>query len=185
MNIREFLDDLERRIDPRVEDAVQAEWESFTNGGFEGGIFSPRRAGKFPAGMEWPQVTVNRAQLDLDAMVIQQYGACSSQLANGAGSMMTVRANYGTGIMPSLFGAELFVMDEELNTLQTTRPLGADAIPVLLERGVPNMRAGLGAAVLDAGKRFAEIVSDALLQELEELKRNSEHIETQNGSRSP
>jgi hypothetical protein len=37
---------------------------------------------------------------------------------------MAVRANYGTGIIPTLFGAELFVMDEPLNTLQTTRPLG-------------------------------------------------------------
>jgi len=72
---------------------------------------------------------------------------------------MTVRANFGTGIMPTLFGAELFVMDESLNTLQTTRPLGADAMPRLLDRGIPDLQAGLGAAVLAAGRRFSEIAA--------------------------
>lgn len=153
------LEDLEKRIDPEVEERLQADWQAFTEGRFHGDIFSPGRVKSRPPQVVWPEVSVNRAQIDLDAMVLQQYGACSNQLDNGAGSMMTVRANYGTAIMPSLFGAELFVMDEKLNTLQTSEPLGAAAMPALIERGIPNLQAGLGAAVMKAGKRFAEIAA--------------------------
>jgi len=159
VNVESYLEDLENQISPEVEDQLQAEWEAFTEGHFNGDIFSPKRAATSPAGIEWPEVTVNRAQLDLDTMLLQQYGACSRQLADGDGGLMAVRANYGTGIVPTLFGAELFVMEESLNTLQTCTPLGAAAMPGLLERGIPDMRAGLGTAVLATGKRFAEIAS--------------------------
>jgi hypothetical protein len=157
MNAEACLEDLENRIDAEVEDKLQSEWEAFIEGRFSGDIFSPRRAKKTPPILEWPDVSVNRAQVDLDAMVLQQYGACSGQIANGAGGLMTVRANYGTGIMASLFGAELFIMEEKLNTLQTTRPLGADATIKIIEDGVPDLEAGLGSKVFEAGKRFAEI----------------------------
>ena len=125
MNIELYLENLENQIDPEIEDALQAQWEAFTEGRFTGDIFSPKRNAKRPASVDWPNISVNHAQEDLDAMVLQQYGACSKQLADGTGSMMTVRANYGTAIMPSMFGAELFVMEEKLNTLQTCIPLGA------------------------------------------------------------
>ncbi len=157
--IERYLDDLENRIDPEVEDRLQAGWESFTKGRFSGDIFSPLRKVKSRPGIEWPKVSVNRAQTDPDAMVLQQYGLCSNQLAEGSGALMTVRANYGTGIIPALFGAELFVMDESFNTLQTSRPLGAKAMQGLAERGVPAMETGLGAAVLAAGRRFARIAA--------------------------
>jgi len=159
-SVEAYLEELENRIDPAVEDRLLAEWEAFTEGRFEGDIFSPKRVNQVEAGIEWPQVSVNRAQNDLDAMVLQQYGACFDQLASGVGSLMTVRANYGTAIMPSLFGAELFVMDEELNTLQTSKPLGAGAMEDLAEKGGPDMRAGLGTSVLDAGQRFVQISAE-------------------------
>jgi hypothetical protein len=158
-SIEACLEDLENRIDTEAEDRLQAEWEAFTEGRFDGDIFSPKRVAQNPAAVDWPDVSVNRAQADLDAMVLQQYGACSRQLAEGAGSLMTVRANYGTAIVPSLFGAELFVMEERLNTLQTASPLGAAAMPGVIERGIPDMQAGLGRATLAAGKRFAEIAA--------------------------
>ncbi len=157
MNISACLEDLEKRIDPEIEDRLQTEWLDFIEGRFTGAIFSPRRTRQIPSSIEWPGVSVNRAQVDLDAMVLQQYGAYSGQLANGAGSMMTVRANYGTAIMPTLFGTNLFVMDEEQNTLQTCHPLGAAAMPGIIENGVPDMLAGLGEPTFIAGKRFAEI----------------------------
>ncbi len=157
--IERYLDDLESRINSEVEDRLLAEWEAFTEGHFGGAIFSPRRTKQVPPGIEWPKVSINRAQVDLDAMLLQQYGECSRQLASGAGTLMVVRANYGTGIIPTLFGAELFVMDESLNTLQTTRPLGAEATQALIEHGIPEMKSVLGSLVLAAGKRFADIAA--------------------------
>ena len=152
-----YLEDLEQQLVPEVEDRLEAEWLTFTEGRLEGAIFSPSRSRPCPGALEWPAVSVNQAQADLEAMVLQQYGACASQLARGWGGMLGVRANYGTGIMPSLFGAELFVMDESTETLQTTIPLGAAAMEDLVAKGVPALEAGLGANVSAAGRRFAEI----------------------------
>ncbi len=157
--IQRYLEDLENRIDPEVEECLLAEWAAFTRGQFGGEIFSPKRARRSMPGIEWPSVSVNRAQADLDSMMVQQYGACSEQLAGGSGGLMTVRANYGTGIMPTLFGAGLFVMDESSNTLQTSRPLGTAAVEALAEGGVPDVLNGLGAVVLAAGRRFSEIAA--------------------------
>ena len=155
--IDRYLEDLEKQLVPEVEDRLEADWLAFTEGRFDGSIFTPSRARPCPGALEWPAVSVNQAQADLEAMTLQQYGACASQLARGWGGMLGVRANYGTGIMPTLFGAELFVMDESAETLQTTFPMGAAAIEGLVAKGVPALETGLGAHVFAVGRRFAEI----------------------------
>ncbi len=153
------LEDLETRIDPEVEERLESEWEDFTAGHFNGAIFSPRRARRIPPRIAWPAVSVNRAQADPEAMLLQQYGACSERLSLDNGGLMMVRANYGTAILPSLFGVEMFVMDEALNTLQTCKPLGAAAMRELVLRDPPAATDGLGADVLDMGRRFVEIAT--------------------------
>lgn len=37
-----------------------------------------------------------------------------------------MRANYGTGILSSVFGAQVFEMPRHTNTLPTTKPLGTE-----------------------------------------------------------
>ncbi len=154
------LDDLEARIDPAEEERLVAEWVDFCDGRFGGDIFSPRRSAPVLPGVDWPSVSVNAGLADYDAMALQQLGGCSAQLADAGGQLLCVRCNYGTSIMPSLFGAEPFVMDEELNTLPTSRPLdGADAIRRALDAGVPDLRTGDGARVLEMGERYAQIAA--------------------------
>jgi hypothetical protein len=175
--IEQYLDDLERRIDPEVEEALWAEWTSFADGAFRGSIFSPRRARKSAPGLAWPHVPVNDALESYELMALQQMGRCSQALADGTGEVLAVRCNYGTGILPTLFGAELFVMDAEADTLPTTVPLGgldattleaslgradttkaADAVRLLLQRGVPDIRGGLGSKVF----KMAAVYDDLL-----------------------
>ncbi len=159
MDTERYLADLEARIDPAVEEALRAEWVEFADGRFTGDIFSPRRAAKSAPAVEWPQVRVNAALEDFDAMALQQLGSCSGMLAGGDGRLLCVRCNYGTGILPSLFGAEMFMMDDETNTLPTVRPVpgGADAARRLLDRGVPDLRAGLGGRVFEMAERFVDV----------------------------
>jgi hypothetical protein len=141
-----------------VEAELDAAWRTFLTEGGGDGVFSPRRAEKAPPGTEWPAVSVNAALADPDRMALQQYGGCSRILAEGGGACLAVRCNYGTGILPSLFGAPIHVMDEALNTLPTARPLaGPDALRQTLDRGVPDLRAGYGEQVLAMGRTFAEI----------------------------
>jgi hypothetical protein len=174
--IERYLEDLERRIDPEAEDALWEAWVAFADGGFAGAIFSPRRARKAPARVDWPHVSVNAALDSYEAMALQQLGACSQALAEGNGAVMAVRCNYGTGIIPTLFGAELFVMDAEMDTLPTTVPLGglgatnlndslapadatksAEAVKRLLDRGVPDLDAGLGGKVFEMAAFYQKL----------------------------
>jgi len=158
--LRMCLEDLEARIDPQVEDRLWQEWSDFSNDRFHDGLFMPRRARAAPPQVDWPEVSINAGLADMDMMALQQYGACSQQLAEGTGMLMNVRCNYGTSIIPLLFGVELFVMDEEANTLPTSRPLhDVDAIRRLVDAGVPEIRRKYMAQVLEMGAYYAEIAA--------------------------
>ena len=109
--LQRYLDDLEARIDVQQEERLLQQWIDFSDGRFEGDIFSPARSKPSPPGIDWPHVSVNAALDDMDMMALQQYGMCSQQLESGSGHLMNVRCNYGTSIIPLLFGVELFVMD--------------------------------------------------------------------------
>ena len=168
--IESYLQDLERRIDPRVEEALFEQWKVFAGGGFKEPIFSPRRPAPIPPSVEWPHVLVNDALADFEAMAMQQLEGCSKALAEGSGALLAVRCNYGTAILPSLFGGELFLMDREIDTLPACRPLpgGSDAIKRLLDRGVPDLNAGQGGAVFGMGQYYKEL--------FEGYPRLSEHV---------
>lgn len=176
--IKHYLDDLEKQLDPEVEDDLWQQWVAFTEGRYTGDIFSPKRLRPCRPGLAWPYVLVNQAVESYEMMALQQLGACSRALETGNGDLLTIRCNYGTGIMPTMFGAELFMMDTDIDTLPTTIPLGglesthlADAIvPVteskaarevmkLLDRGVPDMHTGLGGKVLEMAEYYQEMLT--------------------------
>jgi hypothetical protein len=159
--IDQYLEDLESRIDPEVEEGLLGQWQQFIGGDFDGELFSPTRAKIAPPGIEWPYVKVNAALADPEAMLLQQFRTCSEELARGTGGPMCVRANYGTGIMSSLFGARPFTMDEDLDTLPTNWPLegGKSAIEAVLDRGVPDLRQGLGEKALAMGRLLLQTAS--------------------------
>jgi len=162
MDIRPFLEDLEHRIDPAVEDALWQEWRTFCEGEFQGDLFSPRRATQSAPGLAWPAVRVNEALDDYDRMLLQQLAGCSGTLKSGGGAVLNVRCNYGSSILPSLFGVKLFVMDDVYNTLPTSEPIegGTDGIRALLDRGLPDLAAGYGAQVMEMGRRFRDLLAD-------------------------
>ncbi|MBQ8512919.1 MAG: hypothetical protein IJ497_09910, partial [Clostridia bacterium] len=117
-----LLDDIERRIDPDAEDDFARQWEDFLNDRFTGEIFSPCRRVVSAPEVTLPSVNINDAVADYEAMLVAQLQGVSNAL-NSRNQNLCVRANYGTGILSSLFGAEVFVMPREMNTLPTTRPL--------------------------------------------------------------
>jgi len=157
--ITPFLEDLESRIDPATEDALRTAWVEFVERRFTGDIFAPQRRESCPAAIAWPKVLVNEALESEEKMILQQLGGASSQLAQATGAFMNIRANYGTSILPSLFGVEMFYMEDAQDTLPTSHPLagGKDAIRRLLDAGIPDLYKGLGAKVFATGQRFVEM----------------------------
>ena len=160
--LRPYLDDIEARLDAHQEADLRAAWIDFAEGRAQrDAIFSPRRSRLSPAGIDWPQIGVNAALADYDAMVLQQFGGVSAALAAGSGLLLNVRCNYGSSILPSLFGVEMYVMDEALDTLPTSVPLNdVNAIRRLLDAPGPAPTAGWGGRVLEMGARFAEIAGE-------------------------
>jgi hypothetical protein len=159
MMIERYLDELERRIDPCVEEQLLSEWKAFLERKVTAGFFSPHRTNPSPPDVEWPEISVNEALDSPENMALQQLSECSVALAEGTGAIMNVRTNYGTGILSSVFGGEVFRMDDELNTLPTTRPLdgGCDAIRRLLDAGPPDLATGYGGKCFDTGRYFVDL----------------------------
>jgi hypothetical protein len=154
------LEDLEQRIDEAEEIALWQEWSAFARGAWRRDIFAPRRRRKRPPALVWPRVLVNAALDDYDAMALQQMAGCSRSLAEGDGRVLNVRCNYGTPIIPTLFGAELFRMADETDTLPASRALGAggaDALRRMLDAGEPSLDQLYINKVWEMGRRFKAI----------------------------
>lgn len=161
--IEKYLEDLEKRIDPVVEDGLREEWKDFWEGRFKGDIFAPRREKGAPSQIEWPDIPINDALDDYETMALREFKSCSDAISNTDNSAVPcVRCNYGTGIMSSLFGCELFIMEKQHNTLPTTIPLngGADAIRALLDKGIPDLNNALGGKVFEMGEFFVKLMKD-------------------------
>ncbi len=160
MELKLWLEDLESRIDPQEELRLEREWTDFADGLCGEPFFSPRRPPSAP-GLKDPPIRVNDAFGDESLMVCQQLWYVSRELMSGKGNLLNVRANYGTGIIPSMFGAELFFLDPALDTLPCAKPLtdGEQGIRRMLDERAPDFRAGLAGKVFRFAERYAEAVA--------------------------
>lgn len=152
-----LIEDIERRIDPETEEDLEKQWLDFTYGRFEGEIFCPNRKKLSVPSVEPPFININDAIKDYDLMLRGQLAGVSGAL-NGTHNTLCIRANYGTGIMTSLFGAEIFIMPYENNTLPTTRPFNdTERIRRTVGQGIPDVMNGFGKNVFEFGEFCAEI----------------------------
>ncbi len=152
------LQDLEDRLNPREEERIEAEWRAFCGREFVGDLFSPSRTISNPPAFVWPQVGINAGLESYENMALQQFGAASQALAKGSGAVLNVRCNYGTGIMPLLFGTELFIMDEKLDTLPTAVPFHDEAwVRAAIDAGIPDLECGYGQQVFEMGAFYRDI----------------------------
>ena len=152
-----LLEDLERRIDPAVEEDLSAQWKDFLYGRFDGELFTAKRKAVSAPGIEPPAVHINDAIDDLELML--QHGLRDISIHLSTENLNPcIRANYGTGIMTSLFGAELFMMPRATATLPTTRAFNdTEKIRALVEKGMPDLNGGLGQRVFDFTELCAEV----------------------------
>lgn len=142
-----LLDDIESRIDPETEDDFAAQWYAFLHGMSQTTTFSPCRKKKSTPGIPVPRININDALADVETMLVHQLADVSNALNTGHCNLC-VRTNYGTGILSSLFGAEIFEMPREMNTLPTTKPFNdSEVIRELVQKGMPDLENGFGARV--------------------------------------
>ena len=161
MNLTDYtlalLDDIERRIDPETEEDYYSQWENFWNDTDAKAIFRPKRKKTSSSGIEIKNININDALTDFELMLDLELANLSKKIANES-TALGIRANYGTGIISSMFGAEIFRMPRHTNTLPTTKSFNdSDKMRELLEKGVPDFYSGFGKDVLFFGERCAEI----------------------------
>ncbi len=154
---RALLDDIERRIDPETEEDFIGQWRDFWFTDLDTPRFLPIRKKISPPGIQPKKILINDAISDFELMLDSQLAGVSHALA-GQTSALNIRANYGTGILSSLFGAEIFMMPYNTDTLPTTRSIhDSDKIRALVDVGVPSLRGGFGANVFTFAERCREI----------------------------
>ena len=152
-----LIEDLERRIDPDTEEDFKQQWRDFLFGRFDGDIFTPKRKKITPPTVELSNIHINDAIEDYDAMLQMQLSQLSMTL-NTPSRCLCLRSNYGTGIMTTILGADLYMMPRKMNTLPTTKPVNdPEWIRAMLERGMPDHRSGLGEKVFGFGEICAEL----------------------------
>lgn len=116
-----------------------------------------RSAGGRPVG-EWPAILINDAIADPAKMLLRELAGVYSVVCQRTYHIPNIRCNYGTCILPSLFGAQTFWMEDVQDILPTNKPLGEGAIDGLLAAGMPDLSGGFGGRVFETAEYFKEVL---------------------------
>lgn len=157
--LKKYLEDLEHRLCAKQEDELESKWIEFAQGQQIKGPFCPKGRVPAPSGIEWPDIYINDVLQDEELMLLSQFKICSDQLTQGSNLLLSVRANYGTGIVPSFFGSEIYTMPYEMNCLPYVKPLNGelDAIKNNALSSLPKLHAGYGDQIFSFARRLKEI----------------------------
>lgn len=157
MNITPYIEDIERRLDEKQEQAIYDAWAEFAMGRNTDAPFTPPVRTPVDSELAWKHVNVNDALEDMDLMLLSQLERCHVALTTPSNMPMIMRANYGVGNIASMFGARRFVMAYEKDTLPNVFPMGEAAVKRILNMPAPGMEAGNCPQIFAMAERFAEI----------------------------
>ncbi len=154
-----LLEDIENRINPEVEEDFINQWKAFINNKTDDIIFKPKRKLTSKSSLERQNININDALLDKELMLLKEMQGVSNALESESNNT-AIRANYGTGIMTSLFGAKIFTMPYENDTLPTTYSFNNDdKIREAISNGIPELNKGYGKDVFETGEFYKEVLS--------------------------
>jgi hypothetical protein len=107
---------------------------------------------------DWPRYSMAEIQADMEKMLLSELGPVYASALVKDDRLPEIRANYGTGILPSLFGCEIVHLDP--TTLPAALPLHDEArIREHVTKGVPDLRGGLGGSVFDTVAFYVEALN--------------------------
>lgn len=102
---------------------------------------------------EWPNFNFVEVLDDMDKMLLQELQAVYMGAKLRDDRLYGIRANYGTGIIASMFGCEIRTFE---NALPLALPLGAGHVERILDSGVPDTRAGVVGRAFDTVAFYRE-----------------------------
>lgn len=94
---------------------------------------------------------------DVEKMMYNELVGALPQLETEDGGVPMLRANYGVGMLPSVFGAKCSIVN---GNMPWCEHMGKEGVQELLKKGVPDYRTGFGQKAIDAYAFFAEKLKD-------------------------
>ena len=156
---RKLLERLDAAIDPEWEARKIELWKQVLQFELSFEDLMRKRPEPVEAG-PWPKISINEAFYEREKMLLSQLGAAYGSACARSDRVLNIRTNYGTCILPSAFGVELFMMDDELNCLPTNHPLpGDNPLDTLLEGGMPDVDAELVGKCFATAEYFQEAIA--------------------------
>jgi hypothetical protein len=106
---------------------------------------------------DWPVFPYNDTFVDPTKMLLDQLRAPFIHHQLGDYHPLNIRCNYGTVIMPSVFGVPYRLTE---SSLPWANHLGSrDEVRALIDRGVPDLRAELGGRCFETAQYYMEMLS--------------------------
>ena len=155
--LERYLEDIESRLDPAQEDEILQYWKDWSEHRVSAAK-QPRNLRGVPSRLEWPHININDALEDDELMVLKEFSRVDDMLARKGSYPLRVRCNYGVANVASAFGAELFIMPRETDTLPNVKKLGEDGCAGLLDRPLPGIGDGNFKDVFRVGRLFRQIM---------------------------
>ena len=156
--MREVLEYIENRID--IEHCRQAEKRHIDAMDFKDIETLPLTI-EYPANTQFHAHPYIEAYEDADKMFGRELISISDNLVNSVSISddfpLQIRANYGIGIIASLFGAEILVQGE---TMPWVLHLDDEAFRKAISHGIPSVSGGIAQKVKEAYLRFNELLQD-------------------------
>lgn len=112
----------------------------------------------YPVGEEWPLYPYTEAFHDPEKILWNELAWVYAGAKLKDDRMFTVRANYGVGVIPSIFRCNVMVTHDNLPWVEPLRAI--DKVRELVDRGRPQIEQGLGLKVLEGEQFFKEIFSN-------------------------
>jgi len=107
---------------------------------------------------EWPSFPYNDTFADRTKMLLDQLRAPFFHHQMGDYHPLNIRTNYGTVILPSIFGVDYQLTE---TSLPWANHLGSrDEVRELIDRGVPDLRSGLGGRCFETAQYYQEVLSN-------------------------
>jgi len=103
---------------------------------------------------DWPRFSYEEAYRDMAKMLLNELNNVYEGVLMRDDKVYVIRANYGVGIIPSLFGCEIVQEGDRMPWVIPVESI--DDIKAILRKGVPDMMEGLGSRVLETEEYFLE-----------------------------
>jgi hypothetical protein len=111
-----------------------------------------------PTGFQPHSYTYKETTGDMAKMLYNELRGGLCYLETKCGGIPTVRANYGVGCLPSLFGLNSRIVNDSLPWVD--RLSGADEIKRLIDRGIPDLNEGFGGKIIETYEFYNEVLKN-------------------------